>query len=175
MTTYKFLRWIHSTRWMDESSRYIGEVLEWYRGDDAGDLKRSESNELVENLTCLNALEGKIWKSSQKVVTDEKSWKTWKSNQTIVMNEELVQNGVMDGKFVENFVMDAKIDPKLVMDLSIFKIGGWKNLQPINQTLLEEINDVVRNSKQRSIPYDRVLGSTHCEFGSAHEEIDVTS
>ena len=30
-------------------SRYIGEVLEWYRGDDSGDLKRSELNELVEN------------------------------------------------------------------------------------------------------------------------------
>ena len=26
-------------------SRYIGEVLEWYRGEDAGDLKRSELNE----------------------------------------------------------------------------------------------------------------------------------
>ena len=52
-------------------SRYIGEVLEWYRGEDAGDLKRSELNELVENLTCLNALEGKIWKSNQKVVMDD--------------------------------------------------------------------------------------------------------
>ena len=40
-------------------SRYIGKVLEWYRGEDAGDLKRSELNELVENLTCLNAFEGK--------------------------------------------------------------------------------------------------------------------
>ena len=38
-------------------SRYIGEVLDWYRGEDAEDLKRSELNELVENLTCLNALE----------------------------------------------------------------------------------------------------------------------
>ena len=57
-------------------SRCIGEVLERYRGEDAGDLKRSELNELVENLTCLNALEGKIWKSDQKVVMDEKSWKT---------------------------------------------------------------------------------------------------
>ena len=76
-------------------SRYIGEVLEWYRGEDARDLKRSELNELVENLTCLNALEGKIWKSDQKIVTDEKinpkilmdekSWKTWKSTQKIVM------------------------------------------------------------------------------------------
>ena len=43
-------------------SRYIGEVLDWYRGEDAGDLKRSELNELVENLTCLNALEGKFGK-----------------------------------------------------------------------------------------------------------------
>ena len=40
-------------------SRCIGEVLDWYRGEDAGDLKRSELNELVENLTCLNALEEK--------------------------------------------------------------------------------------------------------------------
>ena len=39
-------------------SRYIGDVLDWYRGEDAGDLKRSELRELVENLTCLNALEG---------------------------------------------------------------------------------------------------------------------
>ena len=30
----------------------------------------------VENLTCLNALEEKIWRSNQKVVTDEKSLKT---------------------------------------------------------------------------------------------------
>ena len=41
-------------------SRYTREVLDWYRGEDAGDLKRSELNELVENMTCLNALEGKF-------------------------------------------------------------------------------------------------------------------
>ena len=28
-------------------SRYIGEVLEWYRGEDAGDLKRCHLHELV--------------------------------------------------------------------------------------------------------------------------------
>ena len=60
------------------------EKLEWYRGEDAGDLKRSELNELVENLTCLNALEVEIWKSNQKVVTDEKI------NPKIAMDEELV-------------------------------------------------------------------------------------
>ena len=76
-------------------SRYIGEVLDGYRGENVGELKRSELNELVENLTCLNALKGQIWKSNQKVVTDGKSWKTWKGNQNSVMNEELVQNGVM--------------------------------------------------------------------------------
>ena len=75
-------------------SRHIGEVLEWYRGEDAGELNRIE---LVEKWTCLNVLEEKIWKSNRK----------------IVMDEELVQNDVMD----------AKIDPKVVMDLSIFKIG----------------------------------------------------
>ena len=40
-------------------SRYIREVLDWYRGEDAGDLRRSELNELVENLICLNAFEGR--------------------------------------------------------------------------------------------------------------------
>ena len=104
-------------------SRYIGEVLDWYRGEDAGDLKRSDLNELGENLTCLNALERKNWKTNQKVVTDEKGWKTWKGNQKIVMNEELVQNGVVNGKFAKNFVTNAKIDPKVVMDLSI--LGDW--------------------------------------------------
>ena len=57
-------------------------------------------------MTCLNALEGEIWKSDQKVV----------------MDEELVQNGAMDGKFVKSFVMSATIDPKVVLVLSIFKI-----------------------------------------------------
>ena len=127
-------------------SRCIREVLEWYRREDAGDLNRSELNELVENMTCLNALEGKIWKSDQKivtdekinekVVTDEKRWKTWKSNQKIAMNEELVQNSVMIEKIVKNSVMNAKIDPKVVMNLSIFKIGGWNSLQPNNHKLL---------------------------------------
>ena len=80
-------------------SRYIGEVLDSYRREDAGDLKRSELNELVENLTCLETpSRGKFWKSDQKVVTDEKinpktltdekSLKIWKNNQNIVMNEE---------------------------------------------------------------------------------------
>ena len=53
-------------------SRYIGEVLERYRGEDAGDLKKSELKEFVENSTCLNALEREIWKSNQKIVMDEK-------------------------------------------------------------------------------------------------------
>ena len=145
MTTYKFMRWIHSTKMDGRKSRYIGEVLEWFRGKDAGDFKRSEFDESVETVTCLNAFEGEIWKSDQKVVKDDKI------NTKIVMDEELVQNdvmdeqfvqkGVMDGKFVKNFVMDAKIDPKVVMDLSIFKIGGWNSLQLFESSLLEEFTD----------------------------------
>ena len=34
---------------------------------------------------------------------------------------------------------------------------------------------VARNSKQGPIPCDTVLGTTLCEFRSAHEEFDVTS
>ena len=90
-----------------------------------GDLKRSELNELVVNVTCLNALEGIIWKGDQQIVMDDK------------INQKIV----MDGKFVKKFVMNAKIDPNVVMDLSIFKIGGWNSLQPIHQNLLEEFID----------------------------------
>ena len=116
-------------------SRYIGEVLERYRGEDAGDLKKSELNALVENWTCLNALERKIWKINPKILMHEVV------SQNVVMDEELVQNGVMDEKFVKNFVMDAKIDPKVVMDLSMFKIGAWNSLQPSNPNLLDEFLD----------------------------------
>ena len=52
------------------------------------------------------------------------------------MNEEVVQNGVMNENFVKNFVKNF-----VVMDLSIFYIGGWNSLQPINQKLLEEFMD----------------------------------
>ena len=81
-------------------------------------------------------------KINQKIVMDDKklirrSVMDEELGQNDVMDEELVQNGVMDGKFVENFVMDAKIDPRVVMDLSIFKVGGWNSLQPIDHNLLE--------------------------------------
>ena len=77
-------------------SPYIREVLDWYRSEDAGYLKRSELNELVETLSCFNALVGEIWKINPKTVTDEKSCKSWQSYQKIAMNEELVQNVVMN-------------------------------------------------------------------------------
>ena len=43
-------------------SRYIKEVLDWYREEDAGYLRRSDLNELVESMTALSALEDKIRK-----------------------------------------------------------------------------------------------------------------
>ena len=101
--------------------------------------------------SCLNALEGKIWKNDhEKEIEDEKSWKSWKSNPKSVMNEKLVQNDVMNEKlfqsvvmnenFVKNCVMNAQIDPNVVTDLSIFKIGGWNSVQSSSQTGLEEFN-----------------------------------
>ena len=50
----------------------------------------------------------------------------------------------MDDKTVNNSVVDVAI-----MYLSIYKIGGWKNLQPSNETLLEfqtEIHSLRHNS-----------------------------
>ena len=78
---------------------------------------------------------GKLGTSNQKIVMNEELV------QNSVMNEKLVQYAVMNEKFVKNFVINAKIDPKVVMDLSMFKIGGWISLQPINQKLLEEFMD----------------------------------
>ena len=54
------------------------------------------------------------------------------------MDEEFVKNNVMDEKLMENIVTDAKIYPKVVMDLSTVKIGGWNELQSINQMSLEK-------------------------------------
>ena len=44
-------------------SRCIKKILDWYREEDAGDLRRSKLNEFVESMTCLNAREGKSEKS----------------------------------------------------------------------------------------------------------------
>ena len=124
-------------------------------------------------------------KINLQILMDERSWKTWKSNQKSVMNEEVVQNSVMNEEVVQNgvmdgkFVMNAKIDPMVVMDLSIFKIGGWNSQQPINQNLLDEYIDENEPWLLIGIPsrdsFLVTLGTTLCEFRSAHEEIDVTS
>ena len=80
-------------------SRHINEVLEWYREEDAGDLRRSESNWLVERMTCLYSL---CWMISER----QKKWKSEKSNQNIVANEEFVKNSIDECQ---------KIDPKVVI------------------------------------------------------------
>ena len=95
-------------------SRYIKEVLAWYREEDTGDSKKSELNELVESMTCRNALEVK----------------SWKCNQNIVMDEEFVKHSVTNEEFVESSVMDAKIDSKVVMDLPFSKLAGGTIYSP---------------------------------------------
>ena len=47
MTTYKMSALDPFYEMDGRKSRYIGEVLDWYRGEDAGDLKRIELNELI--------------------------------------------------------------------------------------------------------------------------------
>ena len=86
--------------------------------------------ELVHNMTAPNAVEGKIWNSwnsDKSWNCDKNSWSSDISNQKIVMDEQFGKNSVMDGKN----------DPKVVMDLSIFKFGGWHNVQPSHHKLLE--------------------------------------
>ena len=60
---------------MDERVVTSKKCWTWYREEDAGDLRRSELNEFVENMTALNALEGEIWKM-------EISWKSEKVTRT---------------------------------------------------------------------------------------------
>ena len=54
---------------VDDDVQLSGEVLDWYRGEDAGDPKRSELNELVEKFNMSQRpSRGKCGKSNQKVV-----------------------------------------------------------------------------------------------------------
>ena len=80
---------------------------------------------------------------------------------------------------VKNFVMNAKIDPKVVMDLSIFKFGGWNSLQPSIQNLFEFIDEnepwlLIGIPSRDPFLVTQYL-ERHCQFRSAHGEIDVTS
>ena len=62
MTTFKFLRWIHSTRWMDER---VVTLEKCWNGSEEKMLVISREvnlNELVENWTRLNALKVKFGK-----------------------------------------------------------------------------------------------------------------
>ena len=97
------------------------------------------------------------------------------------MDEELFQNVAMDEKLVRNIVMNAKVDPK-VGDGSVHIQNWWMEQIAAKQpTIIDRINGwekavvVDKNSKQRSIPCDTLLGTTLCEFRSTHEEFDVTS
>ena len=77
---------------------------------------------------------------------------------------------------MNNFEKNAKIEPKVVMDLSILIIGGWNSLHTINRNLLEEFIDENEPWLLVGGPFFvTVFGTTICEFGSAREEIDVTS
>ena len=119
--------------------RYVKDVLDRSGEEHAGDLRRSELNDLEHDMS--QRFRGQIWKRET----------CWKSNQNIVMNEEFVKNFVMNEEFVKNIVMNeefvknigmnAKIDPKVVLEHSIFKICGWNNFHPSNQILLEEFMD----------------------------------
>ena len=79
------------------TSRYIKEVLGLYREEDDGDLRSNELNELAENMTALNVLEGKTWQSEESWKVETK-WKSEKRSQKSVMDEQIVKDNVMDGK-----------------------------------------------------------------------------
>ena len=124
--------------------------MERYRGEDAGDLKRSEVNKWVEVRTCLHVLERKIWKINQKIQMDEK---TWKRSQKIVMDEELVQHIVRDEELVQNIVreeelvqnvvMDEEVVQNIVMDEELIQNGMMDEKFVKNFVMDEEIDEMV--------------------------------
>ena len=113
-------------------TRFIKDVLDCHREEDAGHLRRNELNERVENMTARNSLEVKIWQN-------ETSWKSENRNKNIAMTEEFEKNFVMNENIVKNIVMKAKINPKVVMDLLFFKIGGWNSLQASSIQSLDQL------------------------------------
>ena len=56
-------------------NRCIGEVLEWYRGEDAGDPERIGLNVLVENWRYLNDSGKKLWTFNSTILMEDKCWK----------------------------------------------------------------------------------------------------
>ena len=64
-------------------SRYIQEVLYWYREKDAGNLRGKAPKQLVQNMTALNAHRGR----NSKTIGKER-----KNNQKIAMAENIVKN-----------------------------------------------------------------------------------
>ena len=100
---------------MDEK-RYIKEVLDWYRGEDAGDLRVDDLSELVENMSALNAFKEKS-EISLKIEKSEKS------NQNIVV-EKIVKKSVMDDTIVKNSVMDEQIVKNSLMNAKT-NIQNW--------------------------------------------------
>ena len=58
----QILRWMHSSRWMDERVATSVKCWSGIEGKMPEISRESELSELVENWTCLNALERKIWK-----------------------------------------------------------------------------------------------------------------
>ena len=91
-TTHKQISALGALRGMHgRESRYVKEVLDWYREKDSGGVKIRELSELLGRMTCLNALERKSWKS----------WRAWRGEncrQGIVMHDESVKNKAMDEK-----------------------------------------------------------------------------
>ena len=83
-------------------SRYIQDLLDWYREEDAEGLRRSVLDELIENKTALNGPRGEIRKR-------EKRWKSDTSNKKIVMKENIEQHSVMNEKIVKSEGCDESI------------------------------------------------------------------
>ena len=67
--TNTILRWMCSHEKDKRENCCIGEELERFRGEEARDLKRSESGEFVEKWTCLNAL--------GKQISGNRNMKNW--------------------------------------------------------------------------------------------------
>ena len=105
-------------------SRYIKEVLEWYRDEDTGDLKKSQVNELLESMTSLDV---KICEINENDVMDDKI-----NQNTVTDAIRLVFDGNPE-KTVRVYEEDMKL---FLNEISCFLLGRSGNLFALIQAEL---------------------------------------
>ena len=129
----KVLRWMSSTRWMDE--RIVASKKCWI-----GIVKKmSEIRKERIEWVCWEHINSQ--RTRWENLKNEKSWKSEESNQNMVVNAKLVKNSVMDGKIREELRWLPKLIQRLWWIHPYTKLVDGTVCNPLIKILLEEFID----------------------------------